>query len=371
MNAELFSRLSVITEEEKEILKGRSGIDRSLYYRPGSSPRPDEIDASLVLTNGKLIDIRPHTRFVHFPKHTHNYIEFVYMCSGETTHIIDGSRITLKAGDLLFMNQHAEQEILPAGEDDIAVNFMILPQFFDSVLRSMEEDQSALRDFLISCLTDRDMGGNYLYFDAAEILPVQNLMENMIWIMLHPVRNRRTLSQATAALLFMMLTDYADRIRVSGNSFEENLMIRLLAGIETDYKNVSLTEFADEHSIDIWTLGRLIRRKTGRTFKQLLIEKRMSQAAYLLQHTDLTVAEIALSVGYENTSYFHRTFRETYGMSPREFRVSAKEPDEASGGIRVSAKEPGEASGGIRVGGKEPGAVSGGMRSGEKEIGDS
>ncbi len=357
MNAELFSRLSVITDEEKEILKGRSGIDRSLYYRPGGSPRPDEIDASLVLTNGKLIDIRPHTRFVHFPKHTHNYIEFVYMCSGETTHIIDGSRITLKAGDLLFMNQHAEQEILPAGEDDIAVNFMILPQFFDSVLRSMEEDQSALRDFLISCLTDRDMGGNYLYFDAAEILPVQNLMENMIWIMLHPVRNRRTLSQATAALLFMMLTDYADRIRVSGNSFEENLMIRLLAGIETDYKNVSLTEFADEHSIDIWTLGRLIRRKTGRTFKQLLIEKRMSQAVYLLQHTNLTVAEIALSVGYENTSYFHRTFRETYGMSPREFRVSAK--------------EPGEASGGIRVGGKEPGAVSGGMRSGEKEIGDS
>ena len=67
-----------------------------------------------VFYDGKLIDMRPHVRFIHFPLHTHNYVEFIYMCQGETTHIIDGQRIVLKEGDLLFMNQHARQEILPA-----------------------------------------------------------------------------------------------------------------------------------------------------------------------------------------------------------------------------------------------------------------
>lgn len=325
MNSELLATLSEITPEEEEILAGRSDIDRSLYYRAeqSSGPKslPDEIDASLVLTNGKLIDMRPHTRFIHFPEHTHNYVEFVYMYHGSTTHIIDGNRILLREGDLLFMNQHAHQEILPAGENDIAVNFMILPGFFDTVLRNLENESGALRDFLISCLTDRDMGGNYLYFDASGILPVQNLMENMIWIMLTEPQNRRTLSQTTISLLFLTLIDQASHLHVSGNSYEQNLLLHLFNYIDTEYRTASLTDFASVQHEDIYTLSRFIKKKTGRTFKELLVEKRLRQAEYLLANTSLPVADIARSVGYENTSYFHRIFKETFGMSPRTWRV--------------------------------------------------
>lgn len=325
MDQKLLERLSAVTPEEREILEGRDTIDRSLYYRADQSAttrsRPDEIDAALVLTNGKLIDMSPHTRFIHFPEHTHNYVEFVYMYHGSTTHLIDGNRIVLREGDLLFMNQHARQEILPAGRDDIAVNFMIMPAFFDNVLRNLENESGALRDFLISCLTDRDMGGNYLYFDAADILPVQNLMENMIWIMLSGPNNRRTLSQNTISLLFLTLIDQASHLHVSGDSYEQRVMLQLLNYIDTQYQNASLSEFAADQGEDIYTLSRFIKKKTGRTFKDLLVEKRFRQAEYLLANTSLPVADIALSVGYENTSYFHRVFRERYGMSPREWRI--------------------------------------------------
>ena len=100
MKRELLEKLIPVTAEEEAILKGQNSINRSLYYREekplARSFRANEIDAEKVLTNGKLIDMRPHTRFVHFPKHTHNYVEFVYMCQGSTTHIIDGRRIILK-----------------------------------------------------------------------------------------------------------------------------------------------------------------------------------------------------------------------------------------------------------------------------------
>jgi len=325
MNPDLLRKLSPITVEEAAILDGNNSIDRSLYYRADqTSHKRNEIDASVVLANGKMIDMRPHTRFIHFPKHSHNYVEFVYMYQGTTTHIIDGSEVTLKEGDLLFMNQHAEQEILPAGEKDIAVNFMIMPQFFDTVLRNLDNESGSLRDFLISCLTDRDMGGNYLYFDAADILPVQNLMENMIWIMLTEPQNRRTLSQNTITLLFLTLIDQASHIHVSDDSYEQELMLKLLNYIDTEYRVASLTDFAKQEHFDIYALSRFIKKKTCRTFKDLLVEKRLRQAEYLLANTSLPVADIALSVGYENTSYFHRIFRETYGMSPREWRLKAK-----------------------------------------------
>ena len=46
----------------------------------------------------------------------------------------------------------------------------------------------------------------------------------------------------------------------------------------------------------------------------------MTQAAYLLSSTTLPVADIIESVGYDNTSYFYRKFKEKYGMSPKEYR---------------------------------------------------
>ena len=252
------------------------------------------------------------------------------MCKGSTTHIIDGNRILLKEGDLLFMNQNARQEIFPAGKDDIAVNFMILPQFFDVALSNLENESGSLRDFLISCLTDRDMGGNYLYFEAADILPVQNLMENMIWIMLNEPQSRRTLSQNTISLLFLTLIDQASRLHVSGDSYEQRLLLHLFNYIDTKYKTASLSEFAADNNEDIYSMSRFIKKKTGMTFKELLIEKRLSQSEYLLSNTSLPVADIAVSVGYENTSYFHRIFRETYGMSPREWRIRTKKQPESN-----------------------------------------
>lgn len=51
------------------------------------------------------------------------------MCQGTTTHIVNGNQVVLEQGDLLFLNQNAVQEILPAGEYDIAVNFIVLPEF--------------------------------------------------------------------------------------------------------------------------------------------------------------------------------------------------------------------------------------------------
>ena len=112
MHQELIQELAVITEEEQKILDGRREIDQQIY----TEKKEMIVDSSKLLKKGKLIQVRPHTRFVHFPPHTHNYIEVIYMCQGSTTHIVNGNKVILEQGDLLFLNQNAVQEILPAGK---------------------------------------------------------------------------------------------------------------------------------------------------------------------------------------------------------------------------------------------------------------
>ena len=319
MNEVLLKKLSAITKEEEDILQGKAYVNRTLYY---SDEKKNEVDADLVLQNGKLIDIRPHTRFVYFPRHTHNYIEFVYMAKGETTHIIDGEKILLKQGDLLFLNQKAVQEIYPAEKDDIAINFMILPQFFDEAFKMISNEQSALRDFIISCLTSKDTGSNYLYFSASDIVPVQNLLENLIWNLLEDEPNKRSMNQITMGLLFLSMINHSSYIEVSQNSFDSKITMEVLSYIENKYPYATLTDFAKTKKMDVYTLSRVIKKQTGSTFKKLLEEKRMAQASFLLKNTKLTIEEIALNIGYENLSYFYRLFEKTYGMKPRTYRLS-------------------------------------------------
>lgn len=309
----LLEKLSRISPEEQAILEGSTEIQREIYMQSGS----DIIDAKKLLDSGRLITIRPHTRFVHFPEHSHNYVEVVYMCSGTTTHIVNGKTIDLHQGELLFIGQGVKQEILPAGENDIAVNFIILPQFFDKALEMLEREETPLRKFIVDSL--RGNNANSLYFQVADIPTIHNLIENLILTLTgESFPNRRTICQTTMGLLFLELLNHTDKL-VSQSS-EEAAIVRVLRYIEENYRTGSLTEIAETLHYDLCWLSREIKRRTGKNFKELLQEKRLTQAAYFLKHTTLHVDEIGDAIGYSNLSYFHRIFQAKYGTSPKKHR---------------------------------------------------
>ena len=64
----------------------------------------------------------------------------------------------------------------------------------------------------------------------------------------------------------------------------------------------------------------------GQSPKEYLTEFRMKQACYLLEHSSLSVTAIAISVGFDNSLYFSKTFHRANGLSPRAYRQSKKSP---------------------------------------------
>lgn len=318
MNEEILARVQGITAEERAILDGRTTIDRNLYMQ-GSE---NTINAKKLLAAGKLITIRPHTRFIHFPAHTHDYVEVVYMCAGQMVHIVNGNRIELHQGELLFMNQSATHEILEAREWDLAVNFIVLPEFFNNVLTFMGEEETPLRRFLVDCLCGQTSGAGFLHFKVADIAPIQNLIENLLFILLQETPNKRKMSQLTMALLFMQLMGHTETLDTPDQ--EQAAIFKVLSYVESHYANGSLTELAQQLHYDLYTLSREIKRKTGKNYTRLVQEKRLAQAAFLLKNTDRNVDDIAIAVGYENMGYFHRIFRESFGVSPRNYRLQIR-----------------------------------------------
>lgn len=318
MNQELLNQLKQITTEEAKILSGNTTIEKSIYMQKESNI----IDAKKLLDTGKLIEVRTHTRFVHFPEHKHNYIEVIYMCSGETHHIINGIPVDLKQGELLFLNQNATQEIFPAKENDVAVNFIILPEFFDYALQMIGEKENLFRNFVLESLTGEDGGDGYLHFKVENILPIQNLVENLIWTIRNKQPNRRSIHKATMGLLLLQLLNYMDHLEMKSQSKQQRLMLEVFSYVEEHYRDGELSKLAQKLHYDLYWISKEIKKNSGKTYTELVQEKRLNQAAYLLKTTNMSVLDIAVTVGYENISYFHRIFQQKYELTPRKFRVS-------------------------------------------------
>lgn len=325
MQKELLEKLMIITDEEKKILQGKAQVESALYTTSLASPANFTVDSKRLFEKSRLIEVRPHTRFIRFPKHRHNYVELVYMCSGSTTHILnDTDKIVLSKGELLFLNQNATHEIMPAGKNDIAVNFIIYPEFFDRSI-SMIEQENVLRDFLLHALSGNTSLYSYLHFSAIDIPPVLNLLENMIWTIFSGKRNTNTINQTTMGLLLMNLSMFTEKLNcVAPEQYEQAQVFTVLQYIETQYKSGTLGDISAQIKQPTYYVSRLLKKHVNKNFKELLQERKLQQATYLLSQSSLSIEQIMTAIGYDNSSYFYNRFREKYKCSPKEYRNSLR-----------------------------------------------
>ncbi len=106
----------------------------------------------------------------------------------------------------------------------------------------------------------------------------------------------------------------------------DNLPERKLVEMVVDYlhehlqETVTLQAIADHTAISRYYLCHVFKKRTGITVVQYQLELRMAEAKRLLCHTDLSITEIAMSVGYCSASYFTKVFRGCMGCVPSAYR---------------------------------------------------
>jgi AraC-like DNA-binding protein len=136
--------------------------------------------------------------------------------------------------------------------------------------------------------------------------------------------------QAALAHLTLMLIELARLTRDLSNLVAdlrrsgEPLLAEVFAVIDRRHaEQLSLRDVARELGMTPGHLTTVVRRRTGRTVQEWIIERRMAEARTLLAETDLPIAEVAGRVGVPDPGYFSRLFSRTHGVSPRKWRGRA------------------------------------------------
>ena len=101
----------------------------------------------------------------------------------------------------------------------------------------------------------------------------------------------------------------------------ETLSARAVRFLERHYgEPLTLDEIADSVEVDRFALCRVFKRERGMTVTEALKDIRIAKAKRFLKYSADSVEAVGRQCGFESASYFCKTFRQSVGCSPNEYR---------------------------------------------------
>ena len=122
-----------------------------------------------------------------------------------------------------------------------------------------------------------------------------------------------------------------ERSEVSGEESQDSgesldpMLQRVMQFVDENIANsdVNVGDMASAAAVSRSGLQRKVKQAMGITPQDLLRKARIKRACQLLRQTDKTVAEVAYACGFSDPKYFSRSFKQSTGLSPTEYKTQA------------------------------------------------
>lgn len=258
------------------------------------------------------IDFRPET--TSSPIHTHDFLELIYVYSGNAVHIYNGKQTQIGSGEYVFIDFNSEHSIKEKSEGFNAITCTFVPEFVDSTLPGITGIGEVLKSYNIN-LVSRSLS-EVCFFDDRD-----GRILRLLELMLDEYRRKDAgYLSIIRSCLIQILVLTARRTELVSSRTDERI------GEIADYvyrnysEGITLDKVSRKFYCSLSNISILFKKQMGMTFTEYLRKVRLSAACRLLVNTDKSVGEIAEAVGYSDVRSFRKHFRDTYGMTPLRFR---------------------------------------------------
>lgn len=105
------------------------------------------------------------------------------------------------------------------------------------------------------------------------------------------------------------------------DSHHDELIIKIQEWLQKNYqRDISMQTLSAEFGLNVRSFNRRFRQAANQTPVEYLQEIRLNQARELLKHSNLSIAEVAFAVGYQDVSYFTGLFQRQHSVTPNAYR---------------------------------------------------
>lgn len=248
--------------------------------------------------------------------HNHDEWEFVYVDSGEIKFIVDGEIKLLKQGDLILHKPQANHGTVCNEKTSASifnVHFMCNSPAIESIggqcITVSDQATDALKSLINECnLTYRVSHHPIVLRDSAPLGGEQMsilLLERFLLLILRDMEKSAGHMHAT----------------ISGANKNHSQIDEVCDYLKKNvYGRLTLNDLTDKFHFSKSFLCEQFKKNIGISPICYYLDLKLTEAKRLLREDDLTVTEIAESLGFESPEYFSRYFKKRVGHSPRDFK---------------------------------------------------
>ena len=254
-------------------------------------------------------------RSFQIPVHWHDEFEIIYVRSGFLTVSISGESYIGKTGEA-FVVSPGNLHLMGSQTGTVDYYTFLFPLKYISFRTDDMLDEKLLEPLnsghLMICPRVKDTA--------------KELCEQLIKI--YEAKNDESESKITTQvrtkiillqfILEMWKKGFVTENDTSGRNTVEKEMVSYIQQNFTG--TISLKEFGEQFHLSEKYISRYFKEHFHITISQYVTYLRLKHAKQLLQDTDIPVTEIAMQSGYQNISYFIRSFKKTYEVSPLQYR---------------------------------------------------
>lgn len=246
--------------------------------------------------------------------HFHNAHKIIFVTEGTVKIDISEKCYSVSANSLVFIS-NLEKHSVAILRSPYKRYVISLPQDFGFILPNHSP--------LLSILMQRPANFSHAIELSAE---AANEIRKVINAMLTEQKEKRAFwserFMISVTELLIILYRYSSSIFPVN---EVNNAVRIVSEVQQyivhhSEEEISLDSMANRHFVNKYYLSHIFKTITGYTFKSFLILHRVSAAKTLLLHTDYSVTEICLSVGFNNVNHFIRIFKSIEGITPYQYK---------------------------------------------------
>lgn len=246
--------------------------------------------------------------------HWHDDIELIAVITGEMLYNINGHIVTLREGEGILVNAKQFHYGFSKTKTDCDFICILFHPLLLCVTKMFETDY-----------VNPILNSGIPYFHLSPNLNWQyQILEYIKKIYDQSKENSAALSaQGYLYLLWRELVTHTDLAKQLRSSCDSRLSVLkgMVSYIHTNYKErITLADIAAAGHVSKRTCGTLFLTYQNKTPVEFLTDYRLRKSIELMKHSDLSILEIGLSVGFSGASYYAETFRKCFGISPAAYR---------------------------------------------------
>ncbi len=247
----------------------------------------------------------------YFPLHWHGHLEIIFILDGQMEAYINDSRYILEKNYMLVINPSELHSTNLCGE----VNYLLLQIPYDYLTRILSNvSLLQFQEFFPSLLTTNE--GKQLHELLLELVKTYTDKED--GYLFH-------FSSVVYEFLYILYKNYSRLISREVKEKENRHFARIeeiIQYVKNNYRHeITLREVASHINVSPEYFCRLFKNHTGQTFLEYLNTVRLNHFHQELLQTSYTITELMERNGISNYKVFIRTFKETYGITPKKLQM--------------------------------------------------